>query len=133
MNRCTLLSLELRADQAEKQYFCCKVGFFHKGNLHFIQIIFHVHWNGIGPYCDINDDCRYKMYNMYIPILKREEITHSLYCQSRTRTKQIIRYRAIATANIAILPQKRGYTKPMGTSYNLEKVRSGAPDVRFGK
>ena len=31
------------------------------------------------------------------------------------------------------LPQRRGITEPTGTSYNLDKVWSGAPDVRFGK
>ena len=31
------------------------------------------------------------------------------------------------------LPKKRGDTKPTGKSYNLDKVWSGAPDVRFGK
>ena len=32
-----------------------------------------------------------------------------------------------------IQPQNRGGTKPTGTSYNFDKVWSGAPDGRFGK
>ena len=39
-----------------------------------------------------------------------------------------------ATANIAMHCLKReGDTKPMGTSYNFDKVWSSAYDVRFGK
>ena len=55
------------------------------------------------------------------------------------RTRQIIRY--ITTANLRRLKIKQytasneggGYTKPMGTSKNFDKVCSGAPDSCFGK
>ena len=48
-----------------------------------------------------------------------------------TRSRQIIRYRAITT--LRQLPQVRWkVTKLTGTSFNLIKVRSGAPNGRFG-
>ena len=54
------------------------------------------------------------------------------------RTTQIIRYRATATLRRPQIsntqPQnKGGFTKSTGTSYNFDKVWSGAPDGRFGK
>ena len=51
------------------------------------------------------------------------------------QSSAIEQHQPLATANIAIhcLKLKRVDTKPMGTSYNLDEVWSGAPDVRCGK
>ena len=54
------------------------------------------------------------------------------------RTRQIIRYRATATLRRPKMKQYTalkwgGFIKPTGTSYNFDKVSSGAPDGRFGK
>ena len=40
---------------------------------------------------------------------------------------------ATAKKNPKTLPLKEGVTKPMGTSYKLEKVLNGVSDGRFGK